>query len=334
MELLYLPEIINTIGPQKVYFLFKSETYSETDNSQKVIVTNDKNILNKYQTLEDLRQYQNVMDDFNDNKKIIFISDEYQLTKFSSRKFERATKLYKYLQKNENKYKSLSKFRRLFPIDRETLFYSNIFIYFLKHMFFYKIKFNLVCLMYIILGLLKFLIYPFIFIFDILRSTFESYKNYKVLESKYKYFITGSMKMKMAYMGYGEAEFKKQKNESQKKLNNAKDNYINRNITVITLSIAILGVFFAWYKDLSDKKNHNDIVNKYILQINDLTTQNSLMTTQINKQKDYIYENTILNNLLNSKDIEILKLNARIKELEEKKILQEESKKNELLKKK
>lgn len=186
-EFVYLPDASNFKSLQKVYFLFVRNIKSDKYLSKQYIFVKNKDNLNKYQTVEDYEKdmsSQNFIgfDNFVIDDNLAFFRE------YSAKTEDKIIKMYNFFVKNEEVYKRLLKYTKLFSDDNETFFWSKDFSNFRKNMFLYKCRFFLKLLFFIIFGTLKFLLYIPIFLIDILKSSINSYRIYKKKESKVRFY--------------------------------------------------------------------------------------------------------------------------------------------------
>lgn len=315
ISILYLPEINDGTGPQKAYFLFKTEKFNSTSQYPRIIITTDESNISRFTNIEDFREKQKALPTLNDDGKIVFLSNLDLISRYSDYRLNRANELYLFLLKYEQTYKSIVKYLKLFTSNNETLFYSNYFIRLRRNFSCFRIRFWLKMVLFLILGTLKFLLYPFIFFLDIIKSTFETYTDYKKAQVSASYYSSGSLKMKMAYLGVGEEEFNKEKEANEAEVKHKKTNYITTNITVLTLILAILGFLITGLTGWIDKKNSDNkletLQDKYDIAID----KNQILERKLDQQSDYMKRIDYLNEIIVNKSIVIDRLENEILEM-------------------
>lgn len=312
-EFVYLPDASNFKSLQKVYFLFVRNIKSDKYLSKQYIFVKNKDNLNKYQTVEDYEKdmsSQNFIgfDNFVIDDNLAFFRE------YSAKTEDKIIKMYNFFVKNEEVYKRLLKYTKLFSDDNETFFWSKDFSNFRKNMFLYKCRFFLKLLFFIIFGTLKFLLYIPIFLIDILKSSINSYRIYKKKESKVRFYQKNTF-MNRALLNVSESVFESQKQQEENELEDLKEKYINSNIAMFTLIIAIGTIIFTLVentKAMKQNREQNIENEKVILSIQE---DNILLQNEIKIEKT---KNQLLIELLNSTNTIESKIEEKYTQLQEK----------------
>lgn len=312
-EFVYLPDASNFMSLQKVYFLFVRNIKSDKYLSKQYIFVKDKDNLNKYQTVENYEKdmsSQNFIgfDNFVIDDNLAFFRE------YSVKTEDKIIKMYNFFVKNEEVYKRLLKYTKLFSDDNETFFWSKDFSNFRKNMFLYKYRFFLKLLFFIIIGTLKFLLYIPIFLIDILKSSINSYRIYKKKESKVRFYQKNTF-MKRALLNVSKSVFESQKQQEENELEDLKEKYINSNIAMFTLIIAIGTMIFTLVentKAMKQNREQNIENEKVILSIQE---DNILLQNEIKIEKT---KNQLLIELLNSTNTIESKMEEKYTQLQEK----------------
>lgn len=312
-EFVYLPDASNFKSLQKVYFLFVRNIKSDKYLSKQYIFVKNKDNLNKYQTVEDYEKdmsSQNFIgfDNFVIDDNLAFFRE------YSAKTEDKIIKMYNFFVKNEELYKRLLKYTKLFSDDNETFFWSKDFSNFRKNMFLYKCRFFLKLLFFIIIGTLKFLLYIPIFLIDILKSSINSYRIYKKKESKARFYQKNTF-MNRALLNVSESVFESQKQQEENELEDLKEKYINSNIAMFTLIIAIGTMIFTLVENTKAMKQNREqnIENKKV--ILSIQEDNILLQNEIKIEKT---KNQLLIELLNSTNTIDSKMEEKYTQLQEK----------------
>lgn len=258
--LLYLPEISDRIGPRKVYFLYKTEDYDSKSVSAKIITTTSQEAISNLPNIATFREEQRSNIDFNIDSKYILVFDFNSIHKYSESSLRRYIVLYDFSLRRESIYKRLEKWAKPFSEDDPTLFYSKFVGRLKKVKFFGRSRFYIRCAYLGIKGILKYLAYPFIFLFDLLVLTFDTYSKYRKSISERRQYSKKSMRSKMAYLGLGEKAFNEERAKKDAALDQAKTKYLNTNIAFLTLIIALLGLIASQIIDALDNSSSKAIL--------------------------------------------------------------------------
>jgi hypothetical protein len=299
IECILLPDYFPETMPQKVYFMFITETFEKKDTGffsyAKIIFAKDLTETTKYENLEDFRSKQSKVGIDKDN--IVFISDIDRILIFSSAQFSRYNKLYSFIfEKKEAFNKALKWFYPLGEI--KDIINSDYFYKIRKNPYLGKLIFrNTIAWMYTY-GLLKYIVkYPFIFIFDLFKLTFDRYINYKKkfvdLDSR----ETKHIDFMARCMGTNEEELEKSKILREDAFETAKKEYLNSNVALLTLLLSILIFFIPQVIGSFNKKNIESLQNKI-----------EIISTEYKKIQEDILSIT---KVLLEKDLEIKALQVR-----------------------
>jgi hypothetical protein len=254
--LILLPDHFKAQLPQKVYFVFTTESYKKSTHLAQIIVASNVEDAMFYQTLDDFWQNQRMEDDC--KGKYYYIADLKNVRSFSEYKFKKYQKVFAFIDDKKDSAGKMLKW--FYPLDEkksivETKYYQNI----KKIPQLYLIRFYLNIIIMRIGGLIKRIaFYPMVFIFDLFKLTFEKYIRYRKtlnsLNSEPDYFMMG-------LYGSSEKDIALEKEKRRKEHAEAKKEYLNSNIAVLTLIFSV--VFFSitqCYNNITVLKKNNNIV--------------------------------------------------------------------------
>ena len=171
-----LPDYYFRMFPIKVFFMFPTEKYNENCYFPRLIVTDEIENINKYQNLEDFRnkQYSAKVD----KGEMIFIHDICELKPYTEKQLNKYSEIYKYIKINKGKFNKALKW--FFPLGEiKDIVNSQYFRLLKRTPIFSKIIFDINIWGMYLLGFFKYLvIYPIIFVKDLVILTFDKYINY------------------------------------------------------------------------------------------------------------------------------------------------------------
>ena len=236
---LYYPGIKSIDLLNKCFFLFSR---SINENQKQYIFAKEEKNISLYSSAEKFNKDQ-LAANFIGNDNFIFENSYRYFRLYSDKKKDKAIKMYYFFQKKENLYKMLKKYSKLFSIGEEAVFESDDFDNFRKCEVLYKVRFYLKLFKFIILGTLKYLCYPFVFIKDIYINTIKSYQKFKQTEEEVKHYNNLSIKKKLLDMDKAEIDSKKM--AKQKELEDIQGKYVNSSFILFTLLIALFSLLYS-----------------------------------------------------------------------------------------
>jgi hypothetical protein len=299
MECILLPDYFPETMPQKVYFMFVTEEYGKANKGYfefaKLIFAKDIAVTAEYENLEDFRSKQKKFGI--DKENIEFIADISHVKIFSDAQFNQYNKLYSFIFERKETFNKALKF--FYPLGEiKDIAYSEYFNKIKKTPYFGHLRFRITIAWMYAFGIFRYIIkYPFVFIVDLFKLTFDKYINYKKrfidLDSK----ETKNTDFLAHCMGTPENEIEEAKKSREDAFETAKKEYINSNIAFLTLLLSIILFIVAQVLGFLNNK-----------EIKLLRNENATISTSYeNAQK----ENQIVNNTLLEKELEIKILQAR-----------------------
>jgi len=275
-----LPDYYSRMSPLKVFFMFPTEKYNEISFFPRIIVTDDMENINKYQTLEDFRNQQILSGIGNDG--IIFINDIYELKPFNEKQLKYYDEIYLYIKENENRFNKALKW--YFPLGEiKNIVNSSYFRFLKKTPILGKFMFNINIWGMFLLGFFKYLIiYPIVFMKDLGKLTFDKYINYKRKAIDLNSAETYHSDFLARCMNTPEEELNKIIDERNRKYEEAKKEYLNSNIAFLTILLS----FFIFVIPNFVANHKNNEINKLYHENIDLNKEIKNMSNEINRLKD------------------------------------------------
>lgn len=325
-EYLYIPFItdLKDVGV-KLYYCFSRDIIQfDGVKTTQYIFAKDKKTLNKYKSV---KSYERAMqkNSFIGFNNYVIDDNPIYFKDYSNKLENTIISFYNYLSEKENTYKKAKAFSRFYSDGNESLFYSKVFFYLRKHYSLYKIKLNSIILFYCFIGVLKLPIYIIIFIKDILISSISAYKNYKLKESSAKFYDDENW-LKRTMLNVTEEDFKKEKEKAYEELDKVKNNYINSNISLFTLIIALVTLVFTVIintknniKTQSDLRACDSLINEVQNENQDLREKIQLLNSEIKYESLFQQIIDLNSNLKVNTDENSMKIESLEKELIEKK---------------
>jgi hypothetical protein len=283
--LILLPDYFRTQLPQKMYFVFTTESYKKSTHYAQIIVAYNSEDAMLYQTLDDFQKNQRMEDP---DKKYDFITDLKNIRHFSEYKFKKYQKAFAFIDDKKDSAEKILKW--FYPLDEKksimkTRYYQHIKI--IPQLYFIRFYLNTIIMR--IGGLIKRIVfYPMVFVFDLFKLTFEKYISYRKtlnsLNTESDYFMMG-------LCGSLERDIALEKEKRRKEYAEAKKEYLNSNIALLTLIFSI--IFFL----ITQRYNSN------------IKADNNIILEQKNKELKNQHENDMR---------EIKHLNDKLTEIETK----------------
>lgn len=305
-EYYYLAGAADFNDLQKVYYAFTRVLNNNGIKRFQYIFAKNKDTLTEYSNI-DIYEKKLSESDFIGFSHFVIDDDLRFFRPYTKSTENRVQKMYKFFTKYDKTYRKLLKYTKFYSSGNESFFWSNFFTTFRKNMFLYRIRFFFRLFIYILLGTLKLPFYILIFVFDIFKSSINSYKIFKDKEASVKFYESNPF-MNSKMLNISEAEFYSRKESEQKELEEIKEKYINSNIAIFTLLIAFGTLIFSLVENTKSVRQIQKLNSENNAIISSLKEENLILRNQLNTEesKSQLLENIIDTYKLNESHVENL----------------------------
>lgn len=339
---LYYPTCFTSLHDTRgiVYFAFCRKL--PLSHQEQYVFTKNNQFAKGFRTYDDMIKAHPEYDCDFDN--FIFINTVQELDEiylYSDSLYSKFNQRENYFQKYEKKYIRYEELSKMYSNGNESFYGSKFYERLHNHLHTYKIRFNIKLCYFCICIIMKYIIFPFMLLWHILKNSLQEFTSYKRAESELNYYLTNSYERKAYYFdNISKDEWEKKKTEKENQLQAAKKTYINSSISIFTLLIAFLSLLISLISNTATIRNTQRTNSQYLSKIADLETANQKLSTQLEIERTQNTDSEILlligkilqieTEIINSEKDDIHSSQKEILEIKEnlKKLMEEESTKS------